>query len=733
MPGLCWIPCGSRRLEKRSRLGLCRVRANETVAMRNRWSDDEASECVSRWAPQWGEDLAVRTYSSRLLGREKGLVLHGGGNTSVKSSVTNILGEELPALFIKASGFDLAAIEPAGHPALDLEYLKKLRVLEELSDEIMVKELRTHLLDFQSPTPSIETLVHAFIPGKFIDHTHADAILALTNQPVGEKLITEALGEKVIVLHYVRPGFKLAKAVAAAIEAHPEKQAMVWMRHGLVTWAETARESYQATIELVSTAETFLASRARHPVTTTVSTELSQAQARWVKVAPVLRGLLAEHAEDADQTYQRVILSPLINPDVLNFVDSKQGKELADTPPLTSDHLIRTKPFPLWVESPAYEDPAKLKDQIKAAVQMYRDFYQAYLDRNAAEMTTELARMDSAPRVILLPGMGVACSGQDIFAAHICRDITEQTLEVKAKIGAMGHYEGMSETDLFDMEYHTLQQAKLTRGELPLSRQVAVVTGAAGAIGSGLSRAFLGQGCHVAVTDLPGERLDGLAEELRSEYGERVLGVPLDVTDRDSISTAFSSIISTWGGVDLVLINAGMALVASLSEMELEDFRKIERVNVEGTLLVLAEAARHLKLQGTGGDVVVISSKNVFAPGAHFGAYSATKAAAHQLARIASLELAEIDVRVNMVSPDAVFSEGKRKSGLWAAVGPDRMQARGLNEKELEEYYRNRNLLKVKITASHVAHAALFFCTRQTPTTGATLPVDGGLPDATPR
>ena len=701
--------------------------------MKSRWSEDEASEAASQWAPQWGEDLAVRTYSSRLLGVEKGLVLHGGGNTSLKSTHTNILGEELPALFIKASGFDLAEIEPAGHPALDLEYLKKLRILEELSDEIMVEELRTHLLDSRSPTPSIETLVHAFIPGKFIDHTHADAILALTNQPEGENLVSEALGEDVIVLGYVRPGFKLAQAVAEAIEVHPEKRAMVWMRHGLVTWAQTARESYEATIELVSRAESFLADRAEHPVSASASTELSQAEDRWVKVAPVLRGLLAEPAEDPDRPHQRVILSPLINPEVLNLVDSDQGRQLADTPPLTSDHLIRTKPFPLWVESPAYEDPSQLKDQLKAAIQMYRDSYQAYLDRNAGKMKTGLTRFDSAPRVILLPGMGVACAGQDVVAAHICRDITEQTLEVKSRIAAMGKYEGLSESELFDMEYHTLQHAKLTRGERPLSRQVAVVTGAAGAIGSGLSRAFLQQGCQVAVTDLPGDRLDGLVEELRSEYGERVLGVPLDVTDRDSIATAVSGVIATWGGVDLVLINAGMALVASLAEMELEDFRRIEQVNVEGTLLVLAEAARHLELQGTGGDVVVISSKNVFAPGAQFGAYSATKAAAHQLARIASLELAEIDVRVNMVSPDAVFSEGERKSGLWAEVGPDRMRARGLNEKELEEYYRNRNLLKAKITASHVANAALFFCTRQTPTTGATLPVDGGLPDATPR
>ena len=699
--------------------------------MKSRWSDKEASRAASQWAPQWGEDLALRTYSSRLLGMEKTLVLHGGGNTSLKSSSTDILGEELPALFIKASGFDLAQIEPAGHPALDLEYLKKLGALEALSDEIMFEQLRSHLLNSESPTPSIETLVHAFITGKFIDHTHADAILALTNQAGGKDLVGEALGEDVIVLEYVRPGFKLAQAVAEAIEAHPEVQAMVWMHHGLVTWAETARESYEATIELVSKAEAFLDSRAK-PAGASV-TELSQAQARWVVVAPILRGLLAEAAEDADRPYQRVILSPLINPEVLSFVDSDGGKELADTPPLTSDHLIRTKPFPLWVEAPAYEDPSRLKDQMKAAIQMYRDFYRAYLDRNSEQMKAELTRFDSAPCVLLLPGMGVACAGKDVVASHICRDITEQTLDIKARIGAMGKYEGLSEAELFDMEYHTFQHAKLAGDELPLSRQVAVVTGAAGAIGSGLSRSFLGQGCQVAVTDLPGDRLDGLVEELQSEYGEQVLGVPLDVTDRDSIATAFSSIISTWGGVDLVLINAGLALVASLGEMDPDEFRRIEQVNVEGTLLVLAEAARHLELQGTGGDVVVISSKNVFAPGAQFGAYSATKAAAHQLGRIASLELAGIDVRVNMVSPDAVFSEGERKSGLWAEVGPDRMKARGLNEKELEEYYRNRNLLKAKVTASHVANAALFFCTRQTPTTGATLPVDGGLPDATPR
>jgi NAD(P)-dependent dehydrogenase (short-subunit alcohol dehydrogenase family) len=260
-----------------------------------------------------------------------------------------------------------------------------------------------------------------------------------------------------------------------------------------------------------------------------------------------------------------------------------------------------------------------------------------------------------------------------------------------------------------------------------------VITGAAGAIGSAIAQSLLENDCHVAVTDLAGQALDSLATDLKETFGDRVLGVAVDVTDAASVAQGFETIIKTWGGVDLVIVNAGIALVSSLQEMKLEVFQKLERVNIEGTLLMLSEAGRHFKYQGTGGDVIMISTKNVFAPGAKFGAYSATKAAAHQLARIASLEMAEIGVRVNMVAPDAVFSHGTRKSGLWAEVGPDRMRARGLDEKGLEEYYQKRNLLKARVTAEHVAKAVLFFATRQTPTTGATIPVDGGLPDATPR
>ena len=344
-----------------------------------------------------------------------------------------------------------------------------------------------------------------------------------------------------------------------------------------------------------------------------------------------------------------------------------------------------------------------------------------------------MAEFDPTPRVVLVPGLGAICAGRNAREAAIARDITAQTLQVKGRIASMGTYEGLSERELFLMEYRGVQHAKLARPAGPLHDRVAVVTGAAGAIGTGVAMGLLEAGCHVVVTDLPGAALESLAAELDAAFPGRAVGVPMDVTDAASVADAFRFAARTWGGVDLAIVNAGIAHVAALTVMDIEAFRRLERVNVEGTLLVLAECGRHFARQQTGGDIVLVSTKNVFAPGARFGAYSATKAAAHQLARIASLEMADLDVRVNMVSPDAVFSHGARRSGLWAEVGPDRMKARGLDEAGLEEYYRSRNLLKARVTARHVANAVLYFATRQSPTTGATIPVDGGLPDATPR
>lgn len=702
--------------------------------MQSRWSDTEAEEFVRKHASGEKPDLALRTYSARLLGAEPALVLHGGGNTSLKGEITDAFGQKRPVIYVKASGFDLAAISLEGHTTLDLEYLRKLRSLDSLDDAAMVNEFRTHLIRADAATPSIETLVHAFLPPRFIDHTHADAILALTNQAEGLKVATEALGGEVIVLDYVTPGFELAKAATAAFAAQPRATGMVWARHGLVTWGETARESYEATIALITRAEKYIARRSKRSAAVEAATPIETARKRWAVVAPIVRGLLARPTGDADRPHARVILRQLITREALDFVDSAIGRDLAVTPPLTSDHLIRTKPWPLWLDAPQYDDPGKFRVQLADALQGYASGYRAYFERNRSRLPAGVEPFDSVPCVLLLPGVGAVCVGKDAAAAGIARDITAHTLAVKTEIAGMGTYRGLDEAEMFDMEYRAMQHAKLARGpEKPLAREVALVTGAAGAIGSAICEELLRSGCHVAATDLPGAALDRLVEEFRPHYSQQIIGAPLDVTDPNSVRAGFEAIIQEWGGVDIVVANAGIAHVSAIADLNLETFRKLERVNEEGTLLLLAESARHFQTQGTGGDIVLISTKNVAAPSAQFAAYSATKAAAHQLARIASQELAPLGVRVNMVAPDAIFSHGSRKSGLWADVGPDRMKARGMTEKQLEDYYRDRNLLKIQITARHVARAVIFFATHQTPTTGATLPVDGGLPDASPR
>ncbi len=703
--------------------------------MQSRWNDADASASIARYAGGWGEDLALRTYAATLIGAEGSLVLHGGGNCSVKTSVQGVLGEAIPALFVKSSGCDMAAMRPDCYTGLNLAYLRRLRALPDMSDELMVRELMTHALDHRSATPSIETLVHAFLSGKFIDHTHPDAILALTNQNGGRELVREALGEGVIVLDYVEPGFRLACAAAQACEANPGCRAMVLIHHGLISWGETARESYERTVELVSLAERFLADRASRSLVGVRSTSLADAEARIEQVTPIIRGMLARRTGDPDRPYAPVILEPLVTREILDLLDSEQGRMIALSPALTSDHLIRTKVVPLWIDLRDFADLSSVREQVSGALRQYVREYDTYVERHAARLPEGVGRLDSHPRVVLVPGLGVLCAGPDAEAAAIARDITLHTLATKTKIFAMGgDYRPLAEQDLFDMEYRSLQHAKLRENlHLRLGGRVAIVTGAAGAIGSGICEGLLENGCHVAATDLPGDGLEALGTQLQARFPGRVAELVLDVTDPESVRSAFRQVIRRWGGVDVVVPNAGIALVSSLTEMDLEAFRRLERINTEGTLLILAEAGRHFRLQGTGGDIVVVSTKNVFAPGAGFGAYSATKSAAHQLARIASLEFADLGVRVNMVSPDAVFSHGERRSGLWAEVGPDRMKARGLDAAGLEEYYRSRNLLKARVTARHVANAVVFFATRQTPTTGATLPIDGGLPDSTPR
>jgi rhamnose utilization protein RhaD (predicted bifunctional aldolase and dehydrogenase)/NAD(P)-dependent dehydrogenase (short-subunit alcohol dehydrogenase family) len=703
--------------------------------MNNAWLEAEANAFIKTHGSERGAEIALLAYATRLVGSQPNLAMHGGGNTSLKGVVKTVLGDDAAALFVKASGVAMETITPADFVCLDHAYLRKLRTLSSLPDEIMANEFRLHLLTPAVKLPSIETLMHAFIDAAAVVHTHPTAILTLTNRAKGAKAVAEALGDAVGIVPYVPAGLAFGRAVAAELDRLDGCRAIVAMQHGLITWGASPKQAYDDTIEMVGRAEEYIGRTHRQVFFVNTAPDRSTARARYRKIAPLLRGLLSPPSADPDNPQKKMILAPCISGEILEILDSPGAADLVSTAPLTPDYLVRTKSCPLFVEKPDYEDLSNLRRQLAGEIGAFGSRYEAYVKQHSSRLPEfNASGSDPLPRVVLLPGLGAVCAGPDIAAARITRDITEQALIVKRAIRETdGAYLGLTEEHLFDMEFRAFQRAKVADEPKPLRGHVAIVTGAAGAIGSAICEELLGQGCHVAVTDLAGAPLDSLTAALKSRYGDRVLGVPLDVTDCASVSTAFEKTGEAFGGIDIVVINAGLAHVSPLTEMNLEEFRKLERVNVEGTLLLLSQAGKLFGLQNTGGDIVLVSTKNVFAPGAKFGAYSATKAAAHQLCRIASLEFAEIGVRVNMVAPDAVFSHGATKSGLWAQVGPDRMKARGLDEKGLEEYYRQRNLLKARVTAEHVARAVFFFVTRQTPTTGATIPVDGGLPDASPR
>jgi rhamnose utilization protein RhaD (predicted bifunctional aldolase and dehydrogenase)/NAD(P)-dependent dehydrogenase (short-subunit alcohol dehydrogenase family) len=701
--------------------------------MQNDWDSADAKRTKSEFDANINEDLANCIYVSRLIGRQPDLVLHGGGNTSVKTESGNIFGDLQKILYVKGSGFDLTQISAGGFAPIDYERATKLRSVPELSQEEMLRQLRLLLLDPDAPTPSVEAFLHAFLPAKFIVHTHPSSILGLTNQTNADGVLSDVLGSDVLSVPYIRAGFGLAHAAAKAFSTKPDSSAMILLQHGLVTWGETAEEAYAATIGIVTLTENYWKEQISGKISSHRS-DLNQAWQRYTKLAPLVRGLLAEKTNDPDRPFKRFILLPIITKESLDLLSNETGLKLASSEPLTPDHLIRTKAYPLIVPKVSFNNENQAKEEIRSAIEGYAQKYTEYFERNADRLAPGAERLDPMPRVLMFPGIGVICAGPDERAAIIARDITQQSLQVKSWFAASGKdYRGIGEEHLFEMEYLLMQQAKMKKTELPLQRQIAVITGAAGAIGMGITEELLRNGCHVAITDLPGENLQRMKNELSSRFPHQIFAVEMDVTNTQSVENAFAEIIRHWGGIDLFIINAGIAMVSPITEMDLDRFRSLEKVNVEGTLLILREGAGILRAQGTGGDMILISTKNVFAPGAKFGAYSATKAAAHQLARIASLELAEFDIRVNMVAPDAVFAHGQTRSGLWAEVGPDRMKARGLSESQLEEYYKNRNLLKATVTAQHVGRAVLFFATRQTPTTGATLPVDGGLPDSTPR
>ncbi len=696
--------------------------------MKNRYAKAKAQKIVDHY-PDFPKEMGLRVYTSRLIGQEEDLVLHGGGNTSAKAEVTNILGEKQNVIFVKGSGWDLGSIEPAGLPGLDLDNLQKLRILDHLSDEDMVNQFRVNLLDATSPNPSIETLVHAFLPHTFIDHTHADAIVTLTNQPDCEPLLREALGDKIGILPFIMPGFPLAQAVIDLYEKQPDMECLILRNHGIFTFHNEAQTAYDLMIDYVSRAEAFITKKLKASPTPQAP---HCAAPDLDVVLPLLRGALS--FKD-DTGYQRTFHLHLRTSDaIVNGVNQPDAEALLVNGVLTPDHVIRTKNYPLFLDLGKITDSAEIAAHIRSAVEKYQQEYIDYFTTQLNAKDSRKTLLDTMPRVVLLKGVGIISAGKTMQDAVICADICEHTLAAKLAAKAVGQYQELDPAFIFDMEYWSLEQAKLGKGKpAPLEGKIALVTGGGGAIAVGIGRKLLEAGARVFISDIDAKRLDAVQQKLAKDFGTMVQSIIMDVADETSVQSGYTEIISQAGGIDIIVPNAGIAHVANLEDLDHDTFKRVLDVNLSGVFTIIKTAIPILKRQDFGGHIIINSSKNVFAPGGSFGAYSASKAGAHQLGKIAAMELAEIGVRVNMINADAIFDDGTISSGLWDVVGPDRMKSRNLDPDGLKEYYRQRNLLKTTVLADHVGNGVVFFATGQTPTTGATLPIDGGIMAAFPR
>ena len=700
--------------------------------MQSRWNDDTARQYIERHTAH-GEALALRVYTSHLLGGDPTLVLHGGGNTSVKTTRSDLLGRKVRVLCVKGSGSDLADVGPSGLPAVRLEPLLELRALPDLDDDGMVNAVRSALLDTSAPNPSVEALLHAFLPHAYVDHTHANAILVLTDQPDPAAHVRAALGQDVLLLPWIMPGFPLAKAVAEAFEKNPKCRGIVLEKHGLFTFGDDAKTSYERTIDLVDRAERYVTGRigGRPSMLCDEGRALPAAerQAFLQRALPTVRGAVARAVETPfGPSWQRVIAEARTHDELAAFASHSAAPALCATGPVTPDHVIRTKGRYLFLTREVAANGDLCRREVASYVAAYERYFTAHCRRDPA---TRMLR--PTPIIAVVEGVGLIALQTSRKAARIAADIAEHTLRVKAQAHDLDRYETLPEAELARMEYWPLELKKLGTAQEPLLQgQVAFVTGAAGAIGCGIVEALLAAGACVYATDIDEARLAAVAERFSAQRGHLATGLA-DLCDPRAVERVFADCVQRFGGVDCVVPNAGIAHVSRIEAMDRDAFDRVMTVNTTGTMLVLKEAARILRAQGTGGSVVVQASKNTFAPGASFGAYSASKAAMLQLARVAALEFAEFGVRCNVINADAVFGDGEVPSQLWQQVGPDRMKARGLDAEGLRAFYRDRSLLKTTVLPRHVGEAVVFFAAMKTPTTGAVLPVDGGLPEAFPR
>ena len=686
--------------------------------MRSRWNDAEASQLN-------GLDLLV--YASRLVGAETSLVIWGGGNTSIKTRERDHRGREIPVLRVKGSGSDLKSVQRKDFPGVRMDDIAALLGRDEMSDEEMVSYLAHALQEPGGVRPSIETLLHGFLSAPAIVHTHADAVVSLTNNDRAHDVIQGVYGKDVIALAYRRPGFRISRDVADAIADRPEAKALLLERHGTITWGATVREAYEATIELITRAEEAIAEKkkgrrafggGRVPVL-----EPAARRRTALAVAPRLRGALGRS--------RRVVVGFDDSPEVTEFVSSADASRVSQIGPATPDHTIYAKRLPCFVVANGGEDSQALFEAIERSIEGFVAGYTRYFEENRFEGAQ---LVDPLPRVVLVPGLGMFTAGKDRRTAGIVNDIYHHTIGVLGNAGAFGEYVSLSAKDAFDVEYWPLELYKLTLAppEKELARRIALVTGGGSGIGRAVARRLAAEGAHVVVGDLDAASARRTADEIVAAIGAgRALGLEMDVTREASVRAAFEETVLAYGGLDVLVSNAGTAHSSPVARMELADWERSFAVNSTGHFLVAREAMRLLTAQGLGGALVFVATKNVMSPGKDFAAYSAAKAAEAQLAKVLALEGAPHGIRSNIVNPDAVFQDSK----LWSAeIRRERAAAQGISVDRLEDFYRKRNLLGVGILPEDVAEAVLFLASdRSAKTTGCTVTVDGGVRDAFPR
>jgi rhamnose utilization protein RhaD (predicted bifunctional aldolase and dehydrogenase)/NAD(P)-dependent dehydrogenase (short-subunit alcohol dehydrogenase family) len=664
--------------------------------MQNLWQESDAR--------QYKDDLSQRVYSSRLLGQNKSLVLHGGGNTSVKIKQANIFGEDEEVLYVKGSGWDLETIEAAGYAPVQMSHLLKLAKLKAMTDSQMVNELKTHMLDAKAPTPSVETILHALLPYKYVDHTHADAIISITNTPSGKQRIKELYGDSVVIIPYIMPGFDLSLLCENIFpsEKNPNTIGMVLLNHGIFSFGSTAKESYDRMIELVEKAEQYLQKNNAWNIPK-ISSSSSTSIFPAIEVAQLRKKL-------SNTINQALIIKNYQSTDITTFCQHKDLNRISQQGPATPDHVIRTKQLAMLIN---LEDKSIEKKNIDDTITNYSDNYYSYFKQYTDPSLTIL---DKLPRVILDPINGLFSVGKSVKEANIIADIYQHTMKIIQQSELLESYQALPSKDIFDVEYWELEQAKLKcSSSLPeFSGEIALVTGAASGIGKACVDSLLQRGAAVVGIDIKPSIM-----ELYSQRAD-FLGIQCDLTNEQAIAQSISQVIKSFGGLDILILNAGIfPSGCKVKDLNLKHWQKVIHINLDANVSLLSQTHPFLSLAPNGGRVAVIGSKNVPAPGPGAAAYSASKAALNQLVRVTAMEWGEDNIRINSVHPNAVFD-----TAIWT---DEILQSRAKHYGLTIEEYKTNNILKTTISSHDVAELTVSLCgSLFAKTTAAQIPIDGG-------